>query len=60
MKQFFLTALLLVAACKDNRPPAPSQQQSAQLNEADAMLEAMAQNEEGPEANAPSPSNRTK
>ena len=50
---------LALAACRDNRPPAPTVEQSAQLNEAEDMLNAMARNEEGPEANASSPSNRT-
>jgi hypothetical protein len=50
---------LLAAACRKDEPPAPSAQQSAELNEAEDMLNGMAQNEEGPEANAPSPSNRS-
>jgi len=37
----------------------PTAQQAAQLNEADNMLNDMAQNEEGPEANASGPSNRS-
>jgi hypothetical protein len=49
--------LLLSAACRDQRPPAPTAEQSQQLNDAEAMLNDMAKNEEGPEANAPSPSN---
>jgi len=52
-----LILLLLVAACRDNRPPAPNQAQSAELNEMENSLNAMANNEEGPEANAPGPSN---
>jgi hypothetical protein len=50
--------LILLGACRDNRPPAPSAEQSGQLNETEDMLNAMAQNEEGPEANASSPSNQ--
>jgi hypothetical protein len=50
------TALALLSACKNDRPPAPTADQSDQLNEADSMLNDLA-NEEGPEANAPSPSN---
>ena len=49
--------LLLLGACQDKRPPVPTQEQSAQLNEAEDMLNDMAQNEEGPEANASGPSN---
>ena len=49
--------LLLLAACHDGRPPAPTVHQSEQLNEAEDMLNSMAQNEEGPEANASGPSN---
>ena len=52
-----LSALLLVAACHKDEPPAPTAEQTQQLNEAEDMLNGMAQNEEGPEANASSPSN---
>ena len=48
---------LLVAACRENRPPAPNEAQAEQLNEMENALNAMANNEEGPEANAPGPSN---
>jgi hypothetical protein len=58
-----LCALILIGACRDNRPPQPTAEQSAQLNQAEDMLNDMAengaQNEEGPEANAPSPSNQS-
>jgi hypothetical protein len=47
---------LAVCACRDHRPPAPTAEQSQQLNEADRLLNELA-NEEGPEANAPGPSN---
>ena len=56
MKRIIICALLLIAACHDRRPPAPTAQQSQQLNEADSMLNDLA-NEEGPEANASGPSN---
>jgi len=56
VKQLFLCALLLLAACQDKGPPAPTAEQSEQLNDADAMLNDLANNEEGPEANASSPS----
>ena len=47
--------LLLLAACRDQRPPAPTAEQSAQLNEAEDILNAEA-NKEGPEQ-SPGPSN---
>jgi hypothetical protein len=59
VKRFFLCALVLVASCRDHRPPTPTAGQSAQLNEAEDMLNGMANNEEGPEANASSPSNHS-
>jgi hypothetical protein len=51
--------LLLASACREDRPPAPTEQESAQLNEMESALNDMSQNEEGPEANAPGPSNQT-
>jgi hypothetical protein len=53
-----LWAVLLLAGCHDQRPPAPTAQESAQLNEMDNALNAMG-NEKGPEANASGPSNST-
>jgi hypothetical protein len=55
MTKFLLLSLLLVAACKDHRPPAPSAEQSQQLNEAENMLDNMAANEEGPADRSPGP-----
>ncbi len=52
-----LALVLLVAACRENRPPAPNEAQSAELNEMENALNVMDNNEEGPEANAPGPSN---
>jgi len=57
VKRVIFLYLLLTAACRDQRPPAPTAEQADQLNDAEAMLNDMAKNEEGPEANAPSPSN---
>ena len=57
MTKSVLIALLMLAGCHERRPPAPTAQQSDQLNQADAMLNDLAQNEEGPEANASGPSN---
>ena len=56
-----MTILLLLAlfACnREEEPRAPTEVQSEQLNEADAMLDRLAK-EEGPEAEAPSPSDRS-
>ena len=44
-------------ACRDERPPAPTAEQSAQLNDAEDMLNDMAHNEEGPADRSASPSN---
>ena len=52
-----LLALGLLCACRDQAPPAPTAEQADQLNEMDQTLDALAQNEEGPEANASGPSN---
>ena len=52
-----LLALGLLCACRDQAPPAPTAEQADQLNEMDETLNALAQNEEGPEANASGPSN---
>jgi hypothetical protein len=38
--------LLLLAACQDERPPAPTSEESARLDEADAMLNEAAENEQ--------------
>ena len=48
--------MLLVAACNDQHPPAPTAEQNLQLNEAENMLNAMA-NEEGPVDRSTGPSN---
>ncbi|HEX5259669.1 MAG TPA: hypothetical protein VFW35_12940 [Sphingomicrobium sp.] len=56
MKKLILCVTLIVAACHDRRPPAPTAEQSAELNDADRMLDNLA-NEEGPKANASGPSN---
>ena len=50
-------ALLLTACQREQRPPAPTAEQSAQLNEAEDMLNDIAANEEGPEDRSSSPSN---
>jgi hypothetical protein len=50
-RALILIGLLLVAAC-DKRPPAPTAEQNAQLNEAEAML-----NDEGAASENAAPSN---
>jgi hypothetical protein len=59
MRTITLLAALLLTACKEQRPPAPTAEQSQQLNEAEDLLDNMTAKEEGPEANASSPSNST-
>lgn len=53
-----LPLFLLVGSCSNQRPAAPTAAESAQLNDADAMLNQVG-NEEGPEARAPDPSDRS-
>ena len=55
MKTLWIAATLTLGACDRDRPPAPDTSQQAQLDEAEAMLNAMAANEEGaaPEDTAP-------
>jgi hypothetical protein len=52
-----LAPLLIVTACHDERPPAPTAEQNAQLNDADQMLNELAANEEGPADRSTGPSN---
>jgi hypothetical protein len=56
-KRRIATALFLtLVACREQRPPAPTSEQSDQLNEAENMLNELGANEEGPEQR-PGPSN---
>jgi hypothetical protein len=57
VRKLIVCALVLVAACRDERPPAPTQEQSAQLNDAEDMLNGMGRNEEGPMDRSTGPSN---
>jgi hypothetical protein len=57
MRTSILFALLLLGGCHKDQPPMPTAEQSNQLNDAEQMLNDMARNEEGPEANASGPSN---
>jgi hypothetical protein len=60
MRIMLLVLALLLAACERDRPPAPTAEQSNQLDEAEAMLNELGQNEEGaaPAGTAPSDSNQ--
>jgi hypothetical protein len=55
MRRIFL-ALLLLGGCHKEQPARPTAEQSAQLNDAEDMLNDIAANEEGPEQR-PGPSN---
>jgi hypothetical protein len=59
VKQLIVCVLLAITACKDQRPPAPTAEQSRQLNDAEEMLNSMANNEEGPADRSASPSNQS-
>ncbi len=53
-----LPVLLFLAGCADERPPAPTAEESARLDEADAMLDNLSADEarqKGPGAPAPDP-----
>ena len=57
-----LTTLMLIialAACGDDRPPAPTAEEAARLDETEAMLNNVAETQEGPETRVPDPSNRS-
>ncbi|HEX8842357.1 MAG TPA: hypothetical protein VF757_08660 [Sphingomicrobium sp.] len=58
MKVLLACLILCVTACRDQRPPSPTAEQNQQLNDADAMLNAMA-NEEGPADRSTGPSNNS-
>jgi hypothetical protein len=51
--------VLLLASCRDHRPPQPTAEQSRQLNDAEDMLDNMATNEEGPADHSAGPSNQS-
>jgi len=51
-----LVLVLMTASCRKDQPPAPTPEQSSQLNDADSMLNNVA-NEVGPEDRSSGPSN---
>jgi len=57
MRVVLLALVMLATACGEQRPPAPTAEESNQLNDAEAMLNDVGTNEKGPEANATGPSN---
>jgi hypothetical protein len=57
MKKMALSLALCLAACERDRPPAPTAEQSGQLDDAEAMLNDLAQNEEGAAPADATPSN---
>ena len=57
MRFAFVLLLLLAGACREQRPPAPTAEQANQLNDAEAMLNDLATNEEGPGDRSTGPSN---
>jgi hypothetical protein len=59
VRKLILCTLLLAGACHERRPPAPTAQQSEQLNDAENMLNTIAQNEEGPADRSAGPSNHS-
>ena len=56
MRTAFFSVLFLLAACRDERPPAPTAEESDQLNDAENLLDAEAVHEKGPEDRSPGPS----
>jgi len=56
MKTRILLMALSLGACGDDRPPAPTAEESEQLNEVEELLNQEAAKEEGPEDSPPGPS----
>ena len=54
-----LSLILLATACGDDRPPAPTAEEAERLDETEAMLNNVAQTQEGPETDVPGPSKRS-
>ena len=58
MRRAICLFLLLSACNREEQPQAPTQAESDRLNDAESMLNGLA-NEKGPEAEAPDPSNQS-
>ena len=56
MRYAFPCLALLLCSCRSEEPQSPTAAQSEQLNDAEQMLNELA-NEEGPEDRSPGPSN---
>jgi hypothetical protein len=54
---FAICLIMLAVGCGRDAPQAPTAAETEQLDDAESMLNALA-NEEGPEADAPDPSNQ--
>jgi hypothetical protein len=48
LRRLLPVVALLMSSCHDERPPAPTAEESARLDEADAMLNDAARNEQAP------------
>ena len=59
MRLALILLLTLTPACRDQRPPAPTAEQANQLDEAEAILNNLATNEEGPADRSTGPSNHS-
>jgi len=59
VKKSLWCALILLSACRDQRPPVPSAEQKQQLDEAENMLNDVSVNEEGPADRSTGPSNQS-
>ena len=57
MNRLALILALLLGACGDDRPPAPTPEEAARLDETEAMLNNVAETQEGPANRSAGPSN---
>jgi hypothetical protein len=57
MKKILFAVLLLTGCDREEKPQAPTPAESARLDEAEDMLNELAQNEEGPAPEDAGPSN---
>ncbi len=57
MKFAIILVAVLLAGCRNDAPPTPSAEQANQLDDAEAMLNDLAANAEGPADRSTGPSN---